>query len=89
MTIEGATVTRRESSALQCHVVGATSALRFAALSLPEVYLLRVCTALPYSVEDMIRKGRDLERLVLARAVRWHLEDRVMVYNNKTVVFED
>ncbi|GLC51478.1 hypothetical protein PLESTB_000506900 [Pleodorina starrii] len=41
------------------------------------------------SVEDMIRKGRDLERLVLARAVRWHLDDRVMVYNNKTVVFED
>jgi formyltetrahydrofolate deformylase len=34
-------------------------------------------------------KGRDLERLVLARAVRWHLDDRVLVYNNKTVVFED
>ncbi|EFJ44867.1 hypothetical protein VOLCADRAFT_106243 [Volvox carteri f. nagariensis] len=41
------------------------------------------------SVEDMIRKGRDLERMVLARAVRWHLDDRVLVYNNKTVVFED
>ncbi|KAG2448657.1 hypothetical protein HYH02_006014 [Chlamydomonas schloesseri] len=41
------------------------------------------------NVEDMIRKGRDLERMVLARAVRWHLDDRVMVYNNKTVVFED
>lgn len=40
------------------------------------------------SVKDLIRKGRDLEKLVLARAVRWHLEDRVLVYDNKTVVFE-
>jgi formyltetrahydrofolate deformylase len=39
------------------------------------------------TVEDMIRKGRDLERLVLARAVRLHLEDRVLVHGNKTVVF--
>ena len=31
--------------------------------------------------------GRDIERLVLARAVRWHLEDRVLVHGNKTVVF--
>ena len=40
------------------------------------------------SVEDLSRKGRDLERVVLARAVRWHLEDRVLAYGNKTVVFE-
>lgn len=40
-------------------------------------------------VADMVRKGKDLERLVLARAVRWVLENRVMVYGNKTVVFED
>ncbi|MEN9270179.1 MAG: formyltetrahydrofolate deformylase [Thermostichales cyanobacterium HHBFW_bins_127] len=39
------------------------------------------------SVEDLIRKGRDLERIVLARAVRAHLERRVLVYGNKTVVF--
>jgi formyltetrahydrofolate deformylase len=39
------------------------------------------------SVEDLVRKGRDLERSVLARAVRWHLEDRVLSYGNKTVVF--
>jgi len=39
------------------------------------------------SVDDLLRKGRDLERMVLARAVRWHLEDRVAVYENKTVVF--
>jgi formyltetrahydrofolate deformylase len=40
------------------------------------------------SVEDLIRKGRDLEKVVLARAVRWHLDDRVLVYGNKTVVFD-
>jgi formyltetrahydrofolate deformylase len=38
-------------------------------------------------VEDLIRKGRDVEELVLSRAVRLHLEDRVLIYNNKTVVF--
>jgi len=40
------------------------------------------------SVQDLIRKGRDLEKLVLARAVRSHLEDRILIYANKTVVFE-
>lgn len=40
------------------------------------------------SVEDMIRKGRDLERVVLAEAVRLHLEDRVIVDGCRTVVFE-
>jgi formyltetrahydrofolate deformylase len=39
------------------------------------------------SVEDLVRKGRDVERAVLARAVHWHLEDRVMVCHNRTVVF--
>jgi formyltetrahydrofolate deformylase len=39
------------------------------------------------TVEDMMRMGRDLERVVLSRAVRWHLENRVLVYQNKTVVF--
>lgn len=38
--------------------------------------------------DDMIRKGRDLEKGVLARALRYHLERRVMVYGNKTVVFD-
>jgi formyltetrahydrofolate deformylase len=41
-----------------------------------------------HSVPDLVRKGRDLEKVVLARAVRWHLEDRVLVYGNKTVVFD-
>jgi formyltetrahydrofolate deformylase len=40
------------------------------------------------SVEDLIRKGRDLERVALARAVRLHLERRVLSYGNRTVVFE-
>jgi formyltetrahydrofolate deformylase len=40
------------------------------------------------TVEDMVRKGRDLERVVLARAVGLHLRNRVLVYGRKTVVFE-
>ncbi len=39
------------------------------------------------TVADFIRKGKDLERLVLARAVRLHLQNRVLVYGNRTVVF--
>jgi formyltetrahydrofolate deformylase len=39
--------------------------------------------------EDLIRKGRDIERRVLARAVRWRLEDRVLLNGRKTVVFRD
>lgn len=38
-------------------------------------------------VDDLVRKGRDLEKLTLARAVRLHLDDRILVYANKTVVF--
>jgi len=38
-------------------------------------------------LEDLVRKGSDIEKAVLARAVRWHLEDRVLVYQNRTVVF--
>jgi formyltetrahydrofolate deformylase len=41
-----------------------------------------------HDVDDLIRKGRDLEKIVLAQAVRWHLEGRVLVYGNKTVVFD-
>jgi formyltetrahydrofolate deformylase len=40
------------------------------------------------NVQDLIRKGRDLERLVLARALKLHSEHRVLVHGNKTVVFE-
>ncbi|WP_027501183.1 formyltetrahydrofolate deformylase [Rhodococcus sp. UNC363MFTsu5.1] len=38
-------------------------------------------------VRDMVRQGRDIEKLVLARGLRWHLEDRVLVHGRKTVVF--
>jgi len=38
-------------------------------------------------VEDLIRHGRDLEKIILSRAVRWHIENRVLVYSNKTVIF--
>lgn len=41
-----------------------------------------------HGVEELVRKGRDLEKLVLAQALRWHLESRVLVYANKTVVFD-
>jgi formyltetrahydrofolate deformylase len=40
------------------------------------------------SVDGLIQKGRDLEKVVLSRAVRWHVENRVLLYGNKTVVFE-
>lgn len=39
-------------------------------------------------VEDLIQKGRDLERVVLSRAVRWHVENRILLYANKTVIFD-
>ena len=40
------------------------------------------------SVADLIRKGRDLEKVVLARAVRLHLDNRLLIYGNRTVVFD-
>jgi formyltetrahydrofolate deformylase len=40
------------------------------------------------SVQDMVRKGRDIERTVLARAVRWYLQDRIIVHKGRAVVFE-
>src|ERR1017187_7156779 len=39
-------------------------------------------------VEDLIRKGRYIEKAVLSRAVMWHLEHRILCYGNKTVVFD-
>jgi formyltetrahydrofolate deformylase len=41
-----------------------------------------------HTVEELIRKGQDLEQIVSAQAIRWHLEHRVLVYKNKTVVFD-
>jgi len=39
-------------------------------------------------VVDLIKKGRDLERIVLSKAVRWHIENRILLYANKTVIFD-
>ncbi len=39
------------------------------------------------SIADMVRRGKDLEKTVLSRAVYYHLQHRILVYNNKTVVF--
>ena len=39
-------------------------------------------------LDDLIRRGADLEKIVLSRAVRWHIENRVLLYANKTVVFD-
>jgi len=39
-------------------------------------------------LQDLIQKGRDLERVVLSRAVRWHLTHRILFYGNKTVIFD-
>ena len=41
------------------------------------------------TAEDLVRKGRDIERRVLARALAWHLDDRVVMNGRKTVVFRD
>lgn len=38
-------------------------------------------------VDEIIRRGRDIEKIVLSRGVRWHLEDRILVHNNRTAIF--
>ncbi len=40
------------------------------------------------SLNDLVRKGEDLEKIVLSRAVRWHLERKILCYGNKTVIFD-
>ena len=40
-----------------------------------------------HSIQDLISKGRDLEKIVLSNAVKLHAQRKVMVYNNKTVIF--
>ncbi|HVU38002.1 MAG TPA: formyltetrahydrofolate deformylase [Opitutales bacterium] len=41
-----------------------------------------------HNIDDLQRRGRDLEKVVLAQAVRWHLENRIIVHGNKTMVFD-
>ena len=40
------------------------------------------------TIEEMVRLGKDVEKMVLSRGLRYHLEDRVLVHDNKTVVFD-
>jgi len=40
------------------------------------------------ALDDLVEKGRDLEKLVLSRAVRWHIENRILLHGNRTVIFE-
>ena len=56
----------------------------------PPGALVQEVTAVTHrdSVEDLVRKGRDLETVVLARAARAHLEHKTLVFGNKTVVFD-
>jgi hypothetical protein len=42
----------------------------------------------PLTIPQALQKGRDLEKAVLSRAVRWHLDHRILVYDRKTVVFD-
>lgn len=42
-----------------------------------------------HTAEDLVRLGRDCERLALARSVRWHLGDRVLMHGNRSIVFRD
>ena len=39
-------------------------------------------------LDDLLQKGRELEQSVLSRAVRWHVENRILIYGNKTVIFD-
>ena len=40
------------------------------------------------NLEGLVEKGRDLEKVVLSRAVRWHIENRILLYANKTIIFD-
>jgi len=40
------------------------------------------------ALEELVKKGRDLEKMVLSRAVRWHIENRILLHAKKTVIFE-
>jgi formyltetrahydrofolate deformylase len=41
-----------------------------------------------HTIGDLVRLGRDLEKTVLAKALWWHVTNKVLVYQNKTVVFD-
>ena len=70
-------------------IIGATS--HYASEELDEGPIIEQDTARIShrdALTDLMIKGEDLERVVLSRAVRWHLERKILVYNNKTVIFD-
>ena len=70
-------------------IIGATSHYATAELDAgPIIEQDVVRVSHEHSVDDMVRKGRDLEKVVLARAVWHHLHRNILVYENRTVVFE-
>lgn len=70
-------------------IIGATA--HYATKDLDEGPIIaQVVTTVSHrnNVEDLMRKGRELERTALANAVRWHVEGRILTYKNKTVIFD-
>lgn len=64
-----------------CHYV--TSELDAGPIIEQDIHRVSHC----HTPQDLVRFGRDVEKAVLARGLRWHLEDRVLIHGNKTVVF--
>ena len=70
-------------------IIGATSHYVTANLDVgPIIEQATVKVSHRDSLADFIREGEDLEKAVLGRAVRWYLERKILVYNNKTVIFD-
>lgn len=69
-------------------IIGATSHYVTEALDAGPIIAQDVTTVShSHSIQDFISKGRDLEKIVLSRAVKLHMQRKTMVYNNKTVIF--
>lgn len=69
-------------------IIGATSHYVTEALDAGPIIEQDVATVShTHMIKDLIAKGRDLEKIVLSRAVKLHIEHKTMVYNNKTVIF--
>jgi len=77
------------ASARGVKIIGATSHYVTADLDAGPIIAQDVVTVSHKdSVDDMVRKGRDLEKIVLARAIYAHLQHQILVYDNRTVVFD-
>jgi formyltetrahydrofolate deformylase len=69
-------------------IIGATSHYVTEELDAGPIIEQDVTTvSLSHTIKDFIAKGRDLEKIVLSRAVNLHVQRKTMVYNNKTVIF--